>query len=128
MPALVIRFVITEDKTGLHPFRLLSILSLPWLVARTVPRHAAWLESRPASPFVLMGQNSLPVFCFGIFFGFYCPPGAGIRRRGGRCRSAVNLCGAVTMVSVGASAAWYRAKGRAAARPAGRRLPVRGTH
>ena len=62
--------MITEDKTGLHPFRLLSILALTWLVARTVPRGAAWLESRLAAPLVLMGQNSLPVFCFGIFFGF----------------------------------------------------------
>ena len=79
MPDWVIRFVITEDKTGLHPFRLLSILSLTWLVARTVPRHAAWLNSRLASPFVLMGQNSLPVFCFGIFFGFHCPHGPGIQ-------------------------------------------------
>ena len=48
MPAPVIRFVITEDKTGLHPFRLLSILSLAWLVARSVPRDAGWLRSRVA--------------------------------------------------------------------------------
>ena len=53
MPAPVIRFVITEDKTGLHPFRLLSILSLAWLVARSVPRDAAWLRSRLAGPLVL---------------------------------------------------------------------------
>ena len=30
MPASVIRFIITEDKTGLHPFRLFSILALAW--------------------------------------------------------------------------------------------------
>ena len=41
MPAPVIRFVITEDKTGLHPFRLLSILSLAWLTTRLVPTDAA---------------------------------------------------------------------------------------
>ena len=41
MPAPVIRFVITEDKTGLHPFRLLSILSLAWLTTRSVPMDAA---------------------------------------------------------------------------------------
>src|SRR4051794_6286978 len=70
MPASVIRFVITEDKTGLHPFRLLSILSLAWLVMRAVPQDAAWLRKRLAAPLVLMGQNSLPVFCSGIFLGF----------------------------------------------------------
>ncbi len=111
MPGLVIRYVTTEDKTGLHPFRLLSILALTWLVARTVPRGAAWLESRWASPFVLMGQNSLPVFCFGIFFGFIARLGLEYDD-GWVMQAAVNGCGAAAMVAVGALSAWYRAKGR----------------
>ena len=114
MPQLVIRFVITEDKTGLHPFRLLSILALTWLVARTVPRGAAWLESRWAAPFVVMGQNSLPVFCFGIFFGFIARLGLEYDD-GVAMQVGVNLCGAAAMVAVGALSAWYRAKGRSAA-------------
>ena len=114
MPGWVIRYVITEDKTGLHPFRLLSILSLTWLVARTVPRGAAWLDSRLASPFVLMGQNSLPVFCFGIFFGFIARLGLEYDD-GVAMQVGVNLCGAAAMVAVGALSAWYRAKGRSAA-------------
>lgn len=118
MPGAVIRFVITEDKTGLHPFRLLSILSLTWLVARTVPRGAAWLESRLAAPLVLMGQNSLPVFCFGIFFGFIARLGLEFDD-GAAMQVGVNLLGAAAMVAVGALGAWYRAKGRSAAvRPA----------
>jgi hypothetical protein len=114
MPGWVIRYVITEDKTGLHPFRLLSILSLTWLVARTVPRGAAWLDSRLASPFVLIGQNSLPVFCFGIFFGFIARLGLEYDD-GVAMQVGVNLCGAAAMVAVGALSAWYRAKGRSAA-------------
>jgi hypothetical protein len=113
MPTLVIRYVITEDKTGLHPFRLLSILALTWLVARTVPRDAAWLDSRLASPFVLMGQNSLPVFCFGIFFGFIARLGLEYDD-GWVMQAGANICGAVAMIGVGALSAWYRAKGRAA--------------
>lgn len=118
MPHLVIRFVITEDKTGLHPFRLLSILALAWLVARTVPRGAAWLESKLAAPLVLMGQNSLPVFCFGIFFGFIARLGLEYDD-GVVMQAGVNLFGAVSMVAVGGLSAWYRAKGRSASgRPA----------
>lgn len=113
MPAAVIRFVITEDKTGMHPFRLFSILALTWLVARTIPRTARWLQSRYAAPLVLMGQNSLPVFCFGIFFGFFARLGLEFDD-GALMQVAVNLCGAIAMVSVGGLAAWYRAKGRAA--------------
>ncbi len=118
MPDLAIRYVITEDKTGLHPFRLLSILALTWLVARTVPRGAAWLESRLAAPLVLLGQNSLPVFCFGIFFGFIARLGLEYDD-GVAMQVGVNLCGAAAMVAVGALSAWYRAKGRSASvRPA----------
>jgi len=111
MPAAVIRFVITEDKTGLHPFRLLSILSLAWLAARMVPMGAAWLRSRPAMPLVLLGQNSLPVFCSGIFFGFLARLGLEAHE-GWAMQVAVNMLGAMAMVAVGALAAWYRGKGR----------------
>ena len=60
----------TIDKTGLHPFRLLSILALAYLLGHAVPRSAAWLRGRLAAPFVLMGQHGLPVFCAGIFLAF----------------------------------------------------------
>jgi hypothetical protein len=112
MPPPVIRFIITEDKTGLHPFRLFSILSLTWLVARMVPPSAAWLRSRVASPLVLMGQNSLPVFCFGIFFGFIARLGLE-ENEGVAMQVAVNLLGGLAMVAVGGLAAWYRGKGSA---------------
>ena len=114
MPSPVIRFVITEDKTGLHPFRLLSILSLAWLTARSVPAHADWLRSRFAAPLVLLGQNSLPVFCSGIFFGFIARLGLEAQESVAM-QIAVNLCGALAMVAVAGITAWYRGKGRAPA-------------
>jgi hypothetical protein len=112
MPAPVIRFVITEDKTGLHPFRLLSILSLAWLAMHAVPRDSEWLRSRIAAPLVLLGQNSLPVFCSGIFFGFIARLGLEADEDVAM-QIAVNLFGALAMVAVAALAAWYREKGRA---------------
>jgi hypothetical protein len=114
MPAPVIRFVITEDKTGLHPFRLLSILSLAWLTARSVPPDAEWLRSRLAAPLVLLGQNSLPVFCSGIFFGFIARLGLEAQESVAM-QISVNLFGALAMVAVAGIAAWYRGKGRAPA-------------
>jgi len=117
MPHAVIRFVITEDKTGLHPFRLFSILSLAWLVVRLVPFSAAWLRSAGAGLLVLPGQNSLPVFCSGIFFGFLARLGLEYSD-GVLMQVGVNLFGAGAMLTVAAVAAWYRAKGRmAGARP-----------
>lgn len=112
VPTLVLRLVSSEDKTGLDPSRLLSILSLTWLVARIVPRSAAGLGGRAAAPLVLLGQNSLPVFCSGIFFGFLARLGLETDD-GGAMQLAVNAGGALSMLAVAALAAWYRGKGRA---------------
>lgn len=122
MPEFVMRFVITEDKTGLHPFRLASILALAWLVVRLVPFDAGWLRGRLAGTFVLIGQNSLPVFCSGIFFGFFARLGLEYDEQA-VMQVAVNVFGLAGMAAVGAVAAWYRGKGRAGAR-AGASLPV----
>jgi hypothetical protein len=122
LPEPVIRFVVTEDKTGLHPFRLFSILALLWLTVRLVPFDATWLQSRLAAPFVLIGQNSLPVFCAGIFFGFIARLGLEYDD-GAAMQVGANLAGALVMVGIGGLAAWYRSKGRRPSRaPAA--LPV----
>ena len=47
--------------------RLASFLALAVVIVRIVPRAAGWLESRAARAVVLCGQNSLPIFCIGIF-------------------------------------------------------------
>jgi hypothetical protein len=111
MPEPVVRLIITEDKSGLHPFRLFSMLSLTWMTVRLVPFSASWLRARWASPLLLIGQNSLPVFCSGIFFGFFARMGLEYDD-GALMQIAVNLFGAVAMVAVGLVAAWYRGKGR----------------
>jgi hypothetical protein len=111
LPAWAVRLAVTEDKTGLHPFRLASILALTWLVARLVPPHAGWLRSRFAAPLVLIGQHSLPVFCSGILFGFLGRVGFDAEE-GWTMQVLVNGLGALAMVAVGALAAWYRARGR----------------
>lgn len=99
------------DKTGLHPARLGSILALVWLVTRLLPASAPWLRGRLAAPLVLIGQHSLPVFCFGIFLAFLGRL-AMEADDGVAAQLAVNIVGALALVGVGALAAWYRAKGR----------------
>lgn len=106
-----LRLLVTEDKTGLYPFRLTSILALTWLCVRFIRFDASWLRSRWAAPLVLLGQNSLSVFCGGIVLGFvarialeyddHLP-----------MQVAINLSGALGMIGLGALAAWYRTKDR----------------
>lgn len=105
------RSLVVEDKTGLYPFRLLSILALTWLCVRLIPFDQPWLRSRWAAPLVLIGQNSLPVFCSGITFGFIARLGLEYDD-GMLMQVGINLFGAVSMVMVGALAAWYRIKGK----------------
>lgn len=110
MPAAAARILLSVDKEGLHPMRLLSILALTWLVARVVPAGAQWLRSRAAAPFVLCGQHSLPVFCAGIFLSFLGRL-AMEERPDWAVQAAVNVAGSLASVGVGALAAWYRQKG-----------------
>jgi hypothetical protein len=109
--ATPLRFLVIEDKTGLYPFRLVSILALTWLCVRAIRFDQPWLRSRWAAPLVLLGQNSLPVFCGGIVLGFVARIGLeyddGIWMQIG-----INLFGAAGMVGLGALAAWYRTKGK----------------
>ena len=108
------RYLVVEDKTGLHPFRLASILALTWLCVRLIRFDQPWLRARWASPFVLVGQNSLPVFCSGIVIGFVARLGLEYDDSW-FMQAGVNLLGAAGMVAVGALAAWYRTKGTTAA-------------
>jgi hypothetical protein len=110
----VFHYLVIEDKTGLYPFRLISILALTWLCVRVVRFDQPWLRSLWAAPLVLIGQNSLPVFCSGIVFGFLARLGLEYDDRA-LMQAAINLSGAAGMVAVGALAAWYRTKGKAPA-------------
>ena len=118
LPAPVVRALMSVDKAGLHPFRLISILALTWLAARLIPADAGWLRSRVAGAFVLPGQHSLPVFCAGIFLAFLGRITTEIDS-GWLAQIGVNVLGAVALWTVAAIAAWYGSKGRAVkARPA----------
>lgn len=118
LPLRIARALLSVDKEGLHPFRLVSILALTWLTVRLVPAGAAWLQGWIAAPFVLAGQHSLPVFCVGIFLSFlgrlvleFFPTW--------EAQVAINVAGALGLTAVAALAAWYKAKGT---RPRGTRL------
>jgi hypothetical protein len=113
------------DKTGLHPARLLSVLAMAWLIAHLLPAGARFLSGRVGSVFVLMGQQSLAVFCAGIFLSFLGRLAIEVSA-GPAMQVAVNLAGFAMLVLIGAVSAWYGGEGgrkRDAAPPS---LPVTG--
>lgn len=115
-------FLAGVDKASLHPARFASMLALAYLVAWFVPKGAGWLRSRAAAPLLLMGQQSLPVFCSGIFLSFVGRVAIEASERW-PMQVAVNVAGILALVAVGLVTAWYGLEKRQprapAARPAG---------
>ncbi len=97
------------DKTSLHPLRLASLLALAYLTTFWVPRDAPWLQSAPAQPLVLLGQQALPVFCVGIFLSFLGRL-ALERSDAWAMQALVNLGGLGVLLGVALVAAWYGQK------------------
>jgi hypothetical protein len=119
LPA-VAPFLTAIDKASLHPARLLTILALTYLIAHLVPAGAAWLRGRAAWPFILMGQQALPVFCAGIALSFLGRV-ALEESDGWAMQAAVNLGGAGALIGLALLTAWYGSEKRG-----GRRQPTPG--
>ena len=61
---------IPNDKTNLAPYRLLHFFVLAFFVTRFVPKDWAGLQSPVFRPAIKCGQQSLAVFCAGVFLSF----------------------------------------------------------
>ncbi|MCC7045119.1 MAG: OpgC domain-containing protein [Alphaproteobacteria bacterium] len=58
------------SKTALGLYRLVNFLALAYLAAHLVKPDAAWLRAAAAKPVIWMGENSLYIFCLGIFLSY----------------------------------------------------------
>ena len=58
---------IPNDKTNLAPYRFLHFVVIAFLIVRFVPRDWRPLELPISWPVIVCGQQSLEVFCVGIF-------------------------------------------------------------
>jgi hypothetical protein len=88
-------------KTNLNPVRLANVLAWAWGAYRLAPFYARYLHLPAARPFILCGQHSLPVFCFGVllepFGGFLLAA-----YQGPTGQIAANTLGAAGIVAVAA--------------------------
>lgn len=58
------------NKTTMGPYRVVNFFALAYLAATAVKPGAAWLRRTWVVPVISMGQNSLYVFCLGIFLSY----------------------------------------------------------
>ncbi|MBR0839642.1 OpgC domain-containing protein [Bradyrhizobium liaoningense] len=61
---------IPNDKTNLAPYRVVHLASLALIVVSLIPIDWPGLKSRFLQPLIRCGQQSLSVFCVGLFLSF----------------------------------------------------------
>jgi hypothetical protein len=59
-----------NDKTNLAPYRFLHFAVIVVLVIRFIPKDWSALEWKVFDPVIVCGQQSLAVFCVGVFLSF----------------------------------------------------------
>ncbi|MCF2523548.1 OpgC domain-containing protein [Bradyrhizobium sp. G127] len=59
-----------NDKTFLAPYRVIHFVVIAFFITRFVPKDWKPLESKLLDPLIKCGQQSLQVFCVGIFLSF----------------------------------------------------------
>lgn len=59
-----------NDKTNMAPYRVVHFIIIAFLITRFVPKDWSALESKWLDPVIKCGQQSLQVFCVGIFLSF----------------------------------------------------------
>ncbi|MGY4507144.1 OpgC domain-containing protein [Bradyrhizobium sp. USDA 3650] len=59
-----------NDKTNLAPYRFIHFVVIVILVIRFVPKDWPGLEWKGFDPIIVCGQQSLAVFCVGVFLSF----------------------------------------------------------
>ena len=70
LPCPLIEAFHPNDKTNLAPYRVLHLLILALLAVRLVPIDWRVLRSPALAPLIKCGQQSLEVFCVGVFLSF----------------------------------------------------------
>jgi hypothetical protein len=69
-PAWLVDAFNPDDRINLAPYRVLHFVILAFLVTRVVPKNWRGLDWQIFKPIIKCGQQSLAVFCVGVFLSF----------------------------------------------------------
>ncbi len=70
VPGVIAKTFIPNDKTNLAPYRVIHLASLVFIVVSLIPIDWPGLKWPIFKPLIRCGQQSLPVFCVGLFLSF----------------------------------------------------------
>jgi hypothetical protein len=99
---------LVNSKTGLGVLRIVNFVALAYLAVCLAKPGARWLDWRPARQVILMGQNSLYIFCLGIFLSYLGHLILVEVSSRTMAHVAVSLAGVGIMAAVAATMSWVR--------------------
>jgi hypothetical protein len=108
---------IPVDKINLGPYRLLHFIIVAFMVTRFVPKDWSGLRWPIFQPIIKCGQQSLAIFCVGVFLSFaghlvlITSPDSVLMQL------LVSVAGISIMIVVAYAIAWSKEQDRPGARP-----------
>jgi hypothetical protein len=70
LPGWLREAFIPNDRINLAPYRIVNLMVLTLFATRVIPKNARYLSSPILRPLIVCGEQSLSVFCVGVFLSF----------------------------------------------------------
>ena len=107
-----------NDKTNLAPYRFLHFVAAAFLVTRILPKDWTGLKSKVFAPAIKCGQQSLPVFCVGVFLSFIGHFALTLSSGSIMTQVLIALIGVLIMIAVAYYVSWSKQQDKLAKSPA----------
>jgi hypothetical protein len=111
-PVWLVDYFNPNDKTNLAPYRVLHFVALAYLAVRLMSKDWSGLQWRVFSPVIKCGQQSLAVFCVGIFLSFVAHFILVLSSDTVLAHVSVSLVGILIMASVAYYVSWSKTQDR----------------
>ncbi len=113
-----------NDKTNLAPYRMVHFIIIAFLVTRFISRDWAGLRSRIAEPIIKCGQQSLAVFCVGVFLSFVGHFTLSMSSGSLLAQFGVSIAGIAIMTVVAYYISWSKQQDKPLAKPTSTASPT----
>ena len=107
-----------NDKTYMAPYRFLHFIVIAMLVVRFIPKTWSGLEWKIFDPAIVCGQQSLAVFCVGVFLSFVAHFVLTLSTGSVLAQILVSFAGIAIMTIVAYYISWSKRQDKPSSKPA----------
>jgi hypothetical protein len=107
-----------NDKTFMAPYRFIHFAALAILVVRFIPKNTPVLEWKVFDPAIVSGQQSLAVFCVGVFLSFVAHFTLTLSSGSFLAQVLVSIAGIAIMTTVAYYISWSKRQDKPASKAA----------